>query len=277
MSGRAAPFVLVDAAGCGAAIVREDGTLSEVSDGFCELLGSGAVLHGALLSALLPELPSLSDLPTRLGPDTPIFVHAQPGQRRRVLAAASVELDGARYLVLADRSDGRHRRAQILNSVEFDGGQTDDAPRSARVRPFSQMGERTAHALALARRYHHEVCVMRLELNLPAGREHERRDLDVDGIVLGCVRGVDDVGRAGSGRYLLLLPDTDVAGAKAVASRIVSRMQGLDGPSIGIAQSHPEEGPAELLERAETACHGAGARGGGVEVAQRPQDDGGSA
>jgi hypothetical protein len=261
---------LVDAAGCGAAIVREDGTLAEVSEGFCELLGSGAALHGALLTALLPELPSLSDLPTRLGADSPIFVHAQPGQRRRVLAAASVELEGARYLVLADRSDGRHRRAQLRNSADAEGKGADDTPRSARVRPFSQMGERTAHALALARRYHHEVCVMRLELNLVGGREENRSDLDVDGIVLGCVRGVDDVGRAGSGRYLLLLPDTDVAGAKAVASRIVSRMQGLNSPSIGIAQSHPEEGSAELLRRAEAACNSAGARGGGVEVAQGP-------
>jgi hypothetical protein len=260
---------LVDAAGCGAAVVRNDGTLSDVSEGFCELIGSGTALHGAVLSALLPELPQLEDLPARLGADSPIFVHAQPGQRRRVLAAASIELEGARYLVLSDRSDGRHRRSQLRNAAP--GSIADDAPRSARVRPFSQMGERTAHALALARRYHHEVCVMRLELS--SANAPGRSDLDVDGIVLGCVRGVDDVGRAGSGRYMLLLPDTDVAGAKAVAARIVSRMQGLNSPSIGIAQSHPDEGSAELLKRAETACVQAGARGGGVEVASALESD----
>ena len=136
---------------------------------------------------------------------------------------------------------------------------------------MSQMGERTAHALALARRYRHEVCVMRLEMSGHVGGELGRSDLDVDGIVLGCVRGVDDVGRAGSGRYMLLLPDTDVGGARAVAQRIVSRMQGLGSPSIGIAQSHPEEGPSDLLSRAEDACTIAGARGGGVEIAQRPR------
>jgi hypothetical protein len=134
------------------------------------------------------------------------------------------------------------------------------------------MGERSAHALALARRYRHEVCVMRLEISAHAvgGDDAGSSDLDVDGIVLGCVRGVDDVGRAGSGRYMLLLPDTDVGGARAVAQRILSRTQGLGSPSIGIAQSHPEEGPAELLARAEDACAGAGARGGGIAVAAAP-------
>lgn len=263
-------FVLVDAAGCGAAAVREDGTLAEVSDGFCELLGAGSALQGAALSALLPELPSLDDLPRRLGADSPVFVHAQPGGRRRVLAAASVELEGARCLVLADRSDGRHRRSQLHNAAGLKPAAQDDGPREGRIRPFSQMGERTAHALALARRYHHEVIVMRLELREEAGLEAHSSDLDVDGIVLGCVRGVDDVGRAGSGRYMLLLPDTNAAGAKSVASRIVSRMQGFGSPSIGIAQSARDEGPAQLLERAERACALAGARGGGVEVAAAP-------
>ena len=244
--------------------------MAEVSEGFCELIGSGSAVHGALLSALLPELPRLEDLPSRLDADSPVFVHAQPGQRRRVLAAASVEIAGARYLVLADRSDGRHRRSQLRNAAA-PGSMADDAPRSGRVRPFSQMGERTAHALALARRYRHEVCVMRLELTLES--DEGPSDLGVDGIVLGCVRGVDDVGRAGSGRYMLLLPDTDVAGAKTVAARIVSRMQGSGSPSIGIAQSHPQEGPAELLKRAEMACAHAGARGGGVEVAKAPELD----
>lgn len=250
--------------------MRKDGTLAEVSDGFCDLLGSGAHLHGAVLSALLPELPQLKDLPKRLGPDSPIFVHAQPGQRRRVLAAASVQIEGQRYLVLADRSDGRHRGSDIRHASGPLAAAGEEAPRQGRVRPMSQMGERTAHALALARRYRHELCVMRLEMPGQVRAQLAPSDIDVDGIVLGCVRGVDDVGRAAPGRYMLLLPDTDVGGARAVAQRIVSRMQGLGSPSIGIAQSHSQEGPSELLSRAEDACTVAGARGGGVEIAQGP-------
>jgi len=115
------------------------------------------------------------------------------------------------------------------------------------------MPERVTHALALARSYGYEVSVMSLELGDATG-------LDSDGIILGCVRGVDDVARGASGRYLLLLPDTDEHGARVVGQRICSKLQGFGRPRVGVAQSFPEEAAELLISRAESACAAVGDR-----------------
>lgn len=254
-------FAAVDATGAGIAVLREDGTLQRASAGFCELLGANGPLRGAALASLAPALPDPSTLGSRIGPDSPVFVHGSFGRHRRMLAAAQVELGELRLIILADRTQQTRARVDLASGGEArTAPRASDSPRPARIRPMSEMGERTAHALALARRYRHDVTVIRLEISAQA-------DVDLDGIVLGCVRGVDDVGRTGSGRYLLLLPDTDVQGAKIVGKRICTKLQGHGAPSLGIAQSQIEEGASALLERAEQACSKAGQRGGGVFVA----------
>ncbi len=252
-------FAAVDATGAGAAVVREDGTLGESSEGFCELLGFSTPPLGSDLHALLPELPAFEGLPSRLGPQSPAVVHGSVGRRRRILAVARLELEGQRCLIVADRSSEQRSRAELRTGPVERAARPGESqvPRASRVRPMSEMGERCAHALALARRYGHRVTVIRLELEVSEG-------VDLDGIVLGCVRGVDDVGRTEPGRYLLLLPDTELGGAKVVCRRIQGKLQGFGTPSLGLAQSLASDDAAALLEAAQRACLQAKARGGGL-------------
>lgn len=242
---------MCDAAGAGAVLVRDDGTIGSASAGFEELLGGSQPSLGADLRALLPELPSIEELPPKVGPDSPAFVHGGAGRTRRVLTAACVDLDGQRYVIVAERDRQGHRRAERRDGpIEgvTDGPTVEAAPaRHARVRAREAMPDRVRHALALARSYGYEVSVMSLELGDATG-------LDSDGIILGCVRGVDDVARGAEGRYLLLLPDTDEQGARVVGRRICSKLQGFGRPRVGVAQSFPDEPAEMLISRAESAC-----------------------
>jgi diguanylate cyclase (GGDEF)-like protein len=79
------------------------------------------------------------------------------------------------------------------------------------------------------------------------------------------LRAVDVLGRLGGEEFLLVLPDTEVAGAVACAERIRAGLAAAPVPqlaqdyrvtvTIGIARSVPGETPANLLSRADRALY----------------------
>lgn len=96
------------------------------------------------------------------------------------------------------------------------------------------------------------------------------------------MRKVDTLGRLGGEEFALLLPDTDLEGAKFVAERIRHKVQGAVFPagghnirvavSIGIGMIEPQDGHAEaVLARADQALYLAKRQGRNrVESVDRP-------
>jgi len=81
-------------------------------------------------------------------------------------------------------------------------------------------------------------------------------------------RRVDQVGRWGGEEFLLLLPDTDLAGAKTLADRLRQAANAMELPmvgpitiSVGIARLAPEEPVATTLQRLDDALYAAKAGG----------------
>ena len=89
-------------------------------------------------------------------------------------------------------------------------------------------------------------------------------------LAAGSLRGVDVFGRFGGEEFLLILPGTGLAGARAVAERLraaleAARLDGLAGRGVtltaGVAEAAPREEPAALLARADRALYEGKARG----------------
>ncbi|SFD35521.1 PAS domain S-box-containing protein/diguanylate cyclase (GGDEF) domain-containing protein [Thiohalospira halophila DSM 15071] len=82
------------------------------------------------------------------------------------------------------------------------------------------------------------------------------------------LRRVDQAGRWGGEEFLLLLPDTDPAGAATLADRLRNAVRGLELPpvgqitiSAGVAHLAPEESVAATLQRLDDALYAAKAAG----------------
>ena len=182
-------FKLVDAAGGGVAVVRDDGTIASASSGFARLCGQPDPLVGVTLRSVLPELPSFDDLPAVIDAHTPTFTHVESG-RLFPLAAAAVVDGGVRYLVLADRR--AHATRAELRQGPRESRPRDELPRPPRVHTFAVIHDRLGRALALSRSEGHSLAVLKIVVTSAA-------DVDLDGLVLGCVRGIDDVARGMAG------------------------------------------------------------------------------
>ena len=77
-----------------------------------------------------------------------------------------------------------------------------------------------------------------------------------------CCRDADIVGRRGGDEFVFILPQTDRAGGRVLAERIrerASQQVGINNlqirVSLGVAQLREQEGPAEVLARADQALY----------------------
>jgi len=271
-------LMCVDALGSGACGLRVDGTVDAISAGFSDLTGSGDSAIGKKINDVLEALPPLDAIPQNAGGDELVFRQIGADGVARELTPVlltrptSAEIKAGSWLVLLDRSGEarlRRRQAQLgrkLDDLRAELEARQRAPMQPGVLPMRELAARLDEAVRRAGRYEHAVTVLRVGFDVTAGRDAEP---DHGTELLGCIRAVDEVGAVGEQQYAVVLPHTDLAGGKIVAERIQGRLTGVGCSSVGVgvAQLQREEEAANLVARAEDACHQASTKGGGVLMA----------
>ncbi|PRQ07997.1 hypothetical protein [Enhygromyxa salina] len=271
---------LIDATGGGCCVIRADGTIDAASPGFLALAGAPPRVAGQLPSALIEELPALDQLRAAVDAQTPVFRHVGADGVGHELAAAYVpDVGGAAggVLVLVDRSsEARLRRGQVRLNREIDDleaqlAQRQRQPQRSRIRSMPELNGRLEEALMRGRRYKHDVSCISVQIEMPAGSEAHDDELvqTVGETLIGCVRGVDDLGCADLRHWIFVLPHTPLAGGEIVATRVRTRLAGieLNRVGLGVAQVGGEEPGSAAIDRADQASAQALESGGGVLLA----------
>jgi hypothetical protein len=272
----ASHYELIDATGGGCCRLRSDGTIDSASPGFVTLVGARTDLVGLQPHAVLAELPALAHLPSAITSESPVFRQVGTDGLGRELAAALVRDGGGESgatLLLADRSgEARLRRAQARLSREIEDLKAELSAREheshrPRIRSMSELVRRLDEALARAHRYGHAVTIVAVRVD-PKDIRTEREKLVGDKL-LGCVRGVDDLGRVDVDDWVVSLPHTPLAGGEVVAKRIHERLGELaiTKVGVGVAQIGLDEPGAVAIERAQQAAAQALESGGGLLLA----------
>lgn len=265
-------LALVDAVGGGVCRLRSDGTMIEASTRFVVMTGATSIA-GKSIHELLLDLPTLAELPEQIGAETPTLLQVGGDGLGRELSAARLEIGEQQFVVLRDRSSeaSTSRRAAKLDrqvsDLQAELAEHAGDPRRSRVRTAAAVAARMDEALMRARRYKHDVTLLTVRI----AAEHAEVALvgPVGECLIGCVRGVDDVGRIADDHWLLVLPHTNLEGASVVGKRVLERLGALELGTIGIgcAQIGSEESGSKALERAELAGLDALERGGGQLLA----------
>jgi hypothetical protein len=267
---------LIDATGGGCCRLRPDGTIDSASPGFVALVGARNDLVGLEPHVVLAELPALAQLPTTITAETPMFRQVGSDGLGRELAAALVrDRNGelGSMLLLVDRSgEARLRRSQArlgrqIEDLKAELSARDHEPQRPRIRTMSELVRRLDEALARAHRYGHAVTIV--AAHVEADETLPERDKLVGEKMLGCVRGVDDLGRVDAGTWIVALPHTPLAGGEVVAKRIHERLGelGLTQVGVGVAQVGLDEAGAVAIDRADQAAAQAMESGGGILLA----------
>lgn len=184
------------------------------------------------------------------------------------LVFALVAVLGAMLVALFSRSHSDRTRLAILSA---------DAARTARTDALTglynrrALGEQLTRALAHARRHSRPVSILMIDLDRfketndrfghEAGDEVLRAVADSMREVL---RAEDLYGRWGGDEFLVVLPDTDLPGARAAAERIRASAGAVDLKDIGLARGVPmsigaavgiHTGMGDLLREADLALY----------------------
>jgi hypothetical protein len=267
---------LIDATGGGCCRLRADGTIDSASPGFVALVGARSELGGLVPHVVLAELPALAQLPATITAEAPMFRQVGSDGLGRELAAALVRDHNGELgsmLLLIDRSgEARLRRSQgrlsrQIEDLKAELAARDQEPQRPRIRAMSELGRRLDEALARAHRYGHAVTVVAAQIE--SDEALDEREKLVGEKMLGCVRGVDDLGRVDAGAWIVALPHTPLAGGEVVAKRIHERLGelGLTKVGVGVAQVGLDEPGAVAIDRAEQAAAQAIESGGGILLA----------
>jgi hypothetical protein len=267
---------LIDATGGGCCRLRSDGAIDSASPGFITLVGARNDLAGLDPHAVLAELPPLAQLPATITAEAPMFRQVGgDGLGRELVAALVRERNGesGSILLLADRSgEARLRRSQArlgrqIEDLKAELAARDQEPHRPRIRSMSELVRRLDEALARAHRYGHAVTVVSAQIE--ADESLTEREKLVGEKMLGCVRGVDDLGRVDASAWILALPHTPLAGGEVVAKRIHERLGelGLTKIGVGVAQVGLDEPGAVAIDRADQAASQAMESGGGILLA----------
>jgi hypothetical protein len=264
-------FELIDASGGGCCRLGVDQTIATASRNFLALTGASEV-SGRPPAELLGELPPLAELPAVIGA-TPVIVRVvgADGVGRELAIARVADATGETggILLLGDRSGeakahrNEARLERQLDDLRAELVARERQPGRPPIRTMVDLMARLNEALMRAVRYKHDVTVAAVRVT------EGRGDRTVGEAILGCVRGVDDLGHAGDDHWILVLPHTGLAGGEIVGKRVVAKLGALEiGPvAIGVAQIGPAEPSAAGIRRADLVCNQALENGGGVLLA----------
>lgn len=267
---------LIDATGGGCCRLLSDMTIDSASPGFVALVGARSSLAGLHPHAVLAELPALAQLPATITAEAPMFRQVGSDGLGRELAAALVRDhngESGSMLLLVDRSgEARLRRAQArlgrqIEDLKAELAARDQEPHRPRIRSMSEVVRRLDEALARAHRYGHAVTIV--AATIEPDEVLAEREKQVGEKMLGCVRGVDDLGRVDASAWVVALPHTPLAGGEVVAKRVHERLGelGLTKIGVGVAQVGLDEPGAIAIDRAEQAATQAMEAGGGILLA----------
>jgi diguanylate cyclase (GGDEF)-like protein len=154
--------------------------------------------------------------------------------------------------------------AQMTHASRFEE-EVDPSRRDALTQLFNRRAydERLVHEAERARRYHHSVALLLFdldrfkELNDDLGHPAGDNVLFEVGGLLAASRFADAAFRIGGDEFAVLLPETDLYGAEAVADRLAARIDGarLGGGRITVSwgAAAGEGDPVLLHERADWA------------------------
>lgn len=265
-------LALVDAAGGAVCRLRADGTMVEASQRFLALTGASSIADRSI-HALLPDLPALAELPDHVSSETPALLQVGVDGIGRELSAARIAAGEHCFVVLSDRSNEaslRRREAKLdrqLTDLQADLAAREREPKRSRIRTMSELAARLDEALTRARRYKHDVTL--LTVRVAAAHAEAVLFGPVGECLIGCVRGVDDIGRLADDHWLLVLPHTNLEGGSVVGKRVFDRLSALElgQIAVGCAQIGGEESGSKALERADQACLDALEHGGGLLLA----------
>ncbi|MFV8751614.1 GGDEF domain-containing protein [Nannocystaceae bacterium ST9] len=263
---------LVDALGGGVCRLQADGIMLEASDHFIALTGGGPI-EGRSIHALLPDLPALAELPDHVTRETLALLQVGADGIGRELSAARIGVGEQLFVILSDRSGEaslRRREAKLdrqIADLQAELAAREREPRRSRIRTMSDLAARMDEALMRGRRYKHDVTL--LAVRLAADHPDAQLGTPVGECLIGCVRGVDDIGRLADDHWLLVLPHTNLEGGSVVGKRVLERLGalGLGTIAVGSAQVGADEPGSKALERADQACLQALERGGGQLLA----------
>lgn len=151
----------------------------------------------------------------------------------------------------------------------------------------SQLSDRIRDAVARSPRPGERPSVLLLDLdgfkNINDGLGHSAGDavlIEVASRLRECVRPSDTVARLGGDEFAIVLPDSDAAGAVAVAHRILEQLRRpirigwrtvWTGASIGVYPAERGQSVERVLRNADTAMYAAKAAGRGQVRQFRPQ------
>ncbi len=96
------------------------------------------------------------------------------------------------------------------------------------------------------------------DLNDQCGHQHGDQVLcDLKDVLLGILRGVDFLARYGGDELVVVMPQTDVAGAAAVGQRLRAEVEWAMPltVSIGVASATDDDTPESLFRRADAALY----------------------
>lgn len=266
-------FELIDATGGGCCRLRADGTIDAASPNFVTLTGASEP-SGRTPAELIAELPSVAELPVTAAEQS-VIVRAvgRDGIGRELAVARVPDASGGSggVLVIVDRSgEARLRRNEARLGRQIDDLKAELAarerePRRPRIRSMTELAQRLDEALMRARRYQHHVTIVAIRIDA----DDESLGSGVGETIVGCVRGVDDLGRADDDHWILVLPHTELAGGEIVARRVISKLAalGLVRLGIGVAQVGAAEPGSAAVERADRVSSQALESGAGLLLA----------
>lgn len=160
-----------------------------------------------------------------------------------------------------------------LKSVELERASITDALTGLFNR--RRLEEAFAHELERSRRYDHPLSLIISDIDhfksVNDTHGHQVGDevlVAIAGLLRCGVRAVDTVGRWGGEEFLIVCPNTDAAGAAALAEKLRAAMATAELPGIGsgtasfgVARVNPGEDFKEAVGRADTALYRAKVNG----------------